>query len=294
MNIESVNDRTYRIDGKDYDRVTSIIGDTLGGQSPEAAACEVAKYAARLFTDHADGVIHQKPSRVWDGERFVEAFQDIVPSETLREYRAIQGEYWRIRQGWLDRGTILNKLFDALADEKIDPVPNHAYSFVEQELASCKSWTADGSPLCWQCDHDDVMQRAQWLARAWRQEKPVVPRTQYTVKCDRLNVAGTMDGVGVIGGTPGVIELKCGSEQFSHQVQASTYKRLAVGTKKMGVFLWYVQRDGYRIVALRDAQVKAGWETFKNLLPAYRALRTRRQWDTCAQDSDKKLEKRAS
>lgn len=290
---EQVSDKTYTIEGREYHRVTSVIDATIGGQSVEAAACEVSKHASELFDAHNNGVVLQKPVRLWDGSKFVEAFEDLLPSDCLSDPKRLQGYYYRVRQGWLDRGTILNCLFDQLANG-MEPTPGNAAGYVHNAFEEGKTVPGSTNPVPWQCDAQDVTDRAMWMARFFRSEKPIVTHVQVTVKSDRLGVAGTLDGIGVHDDRPCVWEVKAGSEQFSHQVQSGTYKNLAVGSKNWGVVALYVKRDGYRLVSFTKEQIRDGYQAFKSVLPAYLQTRIRRDWNTSAQDSDKKLERRTA
>lgn len=286
---ESVSDRGYTINGVKYDRVTSVIDGTLGVQSSEAAACEVSKHASELFTAHIDGEILSKSGRVWDGKSFVETVQEYMPGEQLSDPKRLQGFYYRVRQGWLDRGTVLNMWFDSLANGA-SPTALNAREFVNQEMESGK-WIGNPDPVPYQCDREDLLSRCMWLARFWRDHSPTVTHVQQLVKSEKLGCAGTLDAIGVWG-RPVVWEVKAGSEQFTHQVQVSTYKHLAVGSKHWGCVILYVKADGYRLVELTDDQVRTGYRTFKSLVPAYQASRVRRDWNTACQDSESKLERR--
>lgn len=294
MNVhiaESISDTSYRINGQDYTRVTSVLDKTLGGQSVEAAACEVSKHASELFESHVNGEILQKSGRLWTGSGFVETLDEFLPSECLSDPKRLQGFYYRVRQGWLDRGTVMNLWFDSLASGT-DPSPVNAREFVCGELENGK-YIGKPDPVPYQCDRDDLINRAMWLARFWRDCKPVITHTQGTVKSDRLKVAGTFDALGVWDDKPCVWELKAGSEQFSHQVQASTYKNL-VTPKKWGVVLLYIKEDGYRLVELTQKQISDGFKSFKSVLTAYRIQEPRRDWKTVAQDSEAKRQKRTA
>jgi len=289
---ESVSDKTYTIEGKEYSRVTSVIDATLGGQSVEAAACEVAKHAKELFEHHLNGEILKKSGRLWTGSEFIETFDEYLPSEILGDQKRLQGWYYRVRQGWLDRGTVLNLFFDQLA-HGLEPTALNARDFVCQELEQGKH-IGGKDPVPYQCDRPDLLNRCQWLARFWREHKPVITHTQGIVKCDKLKVAGSFDALGVYQDKPTFWELKAGSEQFSHQVQVSTYKNICAGSKKWNCVLLYIKADGYRLVQLTDKQISDGFKAFKSVLPAYQMTQTRRDWKTVAQDSETKREKRTA
>ncbi len=288
MKPDAVSDKTYTINGQTYDRVTSVIDSTLGGQSVEAAACEVAKHASELFLAHRNGETLAKPSWIWNGREFIESFQELAPSECLSDAKSLQGHYYKVRQGWLDRGTVLNQWFDSLA-QGTDPSPGNAIEYVNQIFEEGKPLPGSTSPIAWACDRDDVVGRAMWLARFFREVKPCISHVQQLVVSEKLMVAGTLDALGVYDGKPTVWELKCGSEQFSHQVQASTYKVLAAGSKKWNVVALYIKPDGYRLVKFTDDQVRSGFKVFKNALSAYRVASVRRNWKTVSQNSDTRM-----
>jgi len=287
-----VTDKHYEENGIKYDRITSIIDKTIGGGGDEAMVCETAKYASRLYAKSVDGEVLEKPVRIWDGNKFTDGFESVSPAEVLSDYRRIQGESFRVRQGWLDRGTVGNLLFDAFANG-LEPTALNAMSFIDEELAGCKEFKGE-TPIPYQCDREDLMNRAVWLARFFREVKPVITHTQVFCKCDKLQIAGTADAVGAIDVLPGIIELKFGTEQFSHQVQVSSYKHLRVGRKKFGCFLLYIGSDGYRLVQLTNKQINEGWQVMNRILPAYRIKTERRNWTTYRQNSENKLTRKVS
>ena len=287
-----VTEKHYIENGVQYDRITGILDKTIGGGGEEAMVCETAKYASRLYEKASNGEVLEKDVRIWDGSKFTEGFESVNPSEVLDDYRKLQGESFRVRQGWLDRGTVGNLLFDAFSNG-LDPTPVNAMEFIDEELAGCKGFKGE-TPVPYQCNRDDIMNRAVWLARFWRDVKPVITHTQVFCKSEKLLIAGTADAIGVIDGAPGIIELKFGTDQFSHQVQVSSYKHMRVGRKKFGCFLLYISDDGYRLVQLTNKQINEGWRVMNQILPAYRIKTERRNWTTLYQNSEKKLTRKVS
>lgn len=290
-------DAFYMIDGVKYDRVSAIcevVSNASGDGLYFAGATDAAKGAARMVRDAMDGV---PPCR--DAENAIASGGSLSEWMENIDWLVFKIEASRIRQGYADRGTLVNELFDQLVEAPM--LLKEAEQFIEDRIAQRKEeakmayreWKdafdqgLTNEKTCpvraYQCEIDDVIPYVHSLVNWWGEDTGIAAyHLQPTVKDEKLKVAGHPDFVGTFAGFAVVGDLKTSSSSQPnryHQAQLAAYAKMA----GFGGINIMVTPKGVSMRELKTTGMRRGWADFTNALKLYRNSSMAGSYESAAQ-----------
>jgi hypothetical protein len=254
----------------------------FGGENAEAAASVVARAASNAWDCALSGSPVCRQGRVWDSAAglYVSTSKSEEAGALLGDARALQATYYRQRQGWLDRGTVLNRVLDAFAAGAVKA--KDAVEYAASVLEEPAGFSESGAPYPWQCDDADVLARARSLGDWLSKGRVEVLAAGVRAFDKNRRLTGEADWIGTCGDTAHIGELKSGTEQKAHALQLAAYWSLFGSRQDAEGVVLYVRPDGWREVRLAAGALSKYAKAFNHLFEAYKTMMERPEWKTAA------------